>query len=363
MTNINYTYKGSIMNYRIFFAAVGLISLLTSSVALAQFQRNVVIEEFTSVTCAPCVTATKVLNEVIEEKGERVISVRYHMNIPSQGDPWYKASKGDVDVRSGAQVYNIFGIPAARVNGLSAKPTDKPDLLTAVNETLAMDAPVGIEVTQTRAEGNSINVSVDVTAGDDGLGAGYKLYVAVVECLIHEEEKVKNLPQYNGETEFFDVFRAFVNSANGEEIALNRGQKKTVQHSYTIDEDWQDEELFVVAFVQDEFTFEVVQAGYSSKLVASVTEVNPMPGYEFGQIIPNPATSNARVSFDLGNPESGVITLHSANGQLVRETDLGRLEAGNHLMNVETGELPAGVYTVTLRAGQYRASRKLLVVQ
>ena len=357
------------MNYRRLFATAGVIGLLTSSISWSQFQRNVVIEEFTSVTCEPCVIATKVMNEVMEEKGERVISVRYHMNIPEPGDPWYKPSKGDIDARSDKDMYNVLGIPHARVNGQTAVPQDKADLLTAVNETLRLGAPVGIKVTQAWGEGNSVNnnvnVSVDVTAGSDGLGDDYKLYIAVVEDFIHEEERVEDLSGYNGETEFFDVFRAFINSndARGEEITLNPDQKKTIQHSYTIDGDWQAEELFVVAFVQDEFSLEVVQSGYSPKLTLSVTEPYPMAGYAFEQIIPNPATLNARVKFSLGNGETGILTLHDANGALVRKTDLGKLEAGDHVVEVETVKLSAGVYTMTLRAGEYRASQKLLVVQ
>ena len=351
------------MNYRRLFATAGVIGLLTSSISWSQFQRNVVIEEFTSVTCIPCVTATKVMNEVMKEKGERVISVRYHMNIPEPGDPWYKPSKGDIDARS--DMYYVLGIPHARVNGQTAAPQNKADLLTAVNETLRLDPLVGINVTQAWVEGDSVNVSVDVTAESDGLGDDYKLYIAVVEDFIYEEERVEDLSGYNGETEFFDVFRAFINSngAHGEEITLNPDQKKTIQHSYTIDGDWQAEELFVVAFVQDEFSLEVVQSGYSPKLTLSVTEPYPMAGYAFEQIIPNPATLNARVKFSLGNGETGILTLHDANGALLRKTDLGKLEAGDHVVEVETAKLSAGVYTMTLRAGEYRASQKLLVVQ
>ena len=54
-------------------------------------KRLVLIEEFTSATCKPCVDADKVL-KVVAKLDSGIIALKYHLNIPSPGDPFYKAN-------------------------------------------------------------------------------------------------------------------------------------------------------------------------------------------------------------------------------------------------------------------------------
>jgi hypothetical protein len=77
-------------------------------------KRYVLIEEFTSATCPPCVQASEKLNAMVRvENG--LISVRYHMNWPAPGDPFNVANPTDNNARR--QYYGVNSIPFAAVMG------------------------------------------------------------------------------------------------------------------------------------------------------------------------------------------------------------------------------------------------------
>ena len=355
-------------DYRFLAVAAVLLGLwVVPTKMMAQFPRTVVIEEFTSITCAPCVAATKVLNEILEEKGGSVVTIRYHKNIPTPGDPWYVETKTSVDPRF--NLYDPVGLPHARVGGIAVNPTDKAETLTEVNSALQLDAPVKLEVTQNQGEGGSVDVSVDVTAGGDGLGVGYRLYVGIVESHIElSEAQIAQFEQelttrYNKETELHDLFRGFANNPNGQEVLLNSNENKNLTFSYDLGEDWNPEEIYVVAFIQDEFSLDVIQAGFSSKLPSSVREVSPVAGYELEAVFPNPTMQNARLNYTLAAPERVELSVYTTQGELVRSLDLGRVEGGTHSAELDLDGLPAGAYTLSLSAGRYLATEKLTIVK
>jgi hypothetical protein len=328
------------------FGLTSLIVIAGSSVALrAQFDRVVLIEEFTSVTCDPCVAATQVMNDVLAANEGNAIAVRYHVNFPLPGDPWYQAANSDVDTRT--NLYDVLGVPHARVDGLSRRPTNKSEMLTSVANQRQQSSPIQIDVSQSSTDVNKVGVNVDVTAGGDGLGGGYRLYVAVVEDYIEEEEDVKNLPGYNGETEFFDVFRAFVNGSSGDVITLNPNQTKNLSFTYDVQSDWVKEELYVVAFVQDEFTNDVVQTGFTGKLGSDAPYEHASPSEIELTVAPNPAQD--WISVESSKIRAGArpvsLQVHDALGNVVKRV---REEVEDQSIRLNVAGLPSGVYYLTM---------------
>jgi len=324
------------------------------------YPRIALIEEFTSVTCGPCAQITPVINAALKDAAGRAVSIRYHVNLPLPGDPWYKANQSQSDNRQ--SYYSLANPPQFHVDGrvLSSKDDIKPE--TSVQA--AATAPIKIEVTQTPTGDNQVDVSVKVTADGQGLdGDDYWLRIAVVESHI-EDHSVSGIPGYNGESEFEDVFRALVPSAQGQSIKLNPNQSKTFTASYTVGDGWQPDQLYVVAFVQNDFTsdlYSIVQAGYSSK--TSGVESEALAGYRFDRIAPNPARNNAVVDYALGSAGKVVVELHDMNGGLAASIDQGVQEAGDHRLNLDLGSVPSGTYTCTVRSGEFVESRRLVVVK
>ncbi|MGE3802414.1 MAG: Omp28-related outer membrane protein [Candidatus Kapaibacterium sp.] len=351
------------MNFQRLLGTIGAFSLIFTSIATAQHQRIVLIEDFSSVTCVNCPQAAEIVTKIAKENPERIVTIQWHLDIPGRNDPFYQQNKPHNDTR--AAYYGGFNaLPQVFVDGLSSGATNEATVRGDVNSQLDEPSPVALTLTHVN-DGGTYRVGVTANS-TEGLGDGYKLYVIAVEGLVERPESYfsKSQPYYK-ETAFHDLFRTFVSPVEGVTLKLNPKQSQTFNYTYTLGDDWDPTKMYIVAWVQDEFTNEVVQAGFSLRTGATstVTEPNPMVGYSLASIIPNPATEDVRIQFTLGNVESSRITLHDAYGKLVSETDLGRLEVGEHGIDLETAELVPGLYTVTLHAGEYRASQKLIVVK
>ncbi|MBE0648029.1 MAG: T9SS type A sorting domain-containing protein [Bacteroidales bacterium] len=48
-------------------------------------------------------------------------------------------------------------------------------------------------------------------------------------------------------------------------------------------------------------------------------------------------------------------------GQTVREIDLGKMNAGTHLVSLDLTGLPSGIYTCSVEAGGKQVSRKMMI--
>jgi hypothetical protein len=343
--------------------ALAVAFLGISGSAFAQgFPRNVVIEEFTSATCEPCKKATPIINDAVKNNNGRVFSVRYHMNIPSPGDPWYAANASENDGRK--TFYKVVPIPASRVNGLSATPTVEAEIVQRVNDGLAETSPVKLEVTQAM-EGGKVNVTVKATASADEGISGMTLMAAAVEGLIHvEANPVIGGGYWNEEKDIHDVFRKMISGMGGTAIDLDAGQTKTYTFSYTPSDDWQLHQMYVVAFVQDPFDNTVIQAGASAKIASSVDALSgTAAGFSLGTAVPNPVRDAVAISYSLGSPEQVVIEVRDLAGALVATVDEGRREVGTFQARLDLRGVPSGVYAYTIRAGEYRETKMLTVVR
>jgi hypothetical protein len=340
--------------------ALAVAFLGISGSAFGQFPRNVVIEEFTSATCGPCVTATPIINDIIKDNIGRVFSVRYHMNFPSAGDPWYAANPSENNGRK--THHGVIGIPASRVNGLSATPTEKGEMVQRVSDAMAETSPVKLEVTQA-LEGGKVNVTVKATASANEGVIGLTLMVAAVEGYAHIDTLA--VSGWNKEKEFHDIFRKMISGMEGAAVDLDAGQTKTYTFSYTPTDDWQLHEMFVVAFLEDRFDANrVIQAAASPKIAAGVD--NPsgtVANFSLGTAVPNPARDAVAISYSLGSPEQVVIEVRDLAGALVATVDEGRREVGTFQARLDLRGVPSGVYAYTIRAGEYRETKMLTVVR
>ena len=68
-------------------------------------------------------------------------------------------------------------------------------------------------------------------------------------------------------------------------------------------------------------------------------------------VYPNPAVNNFNVAFELTETADLNINLVNAIGQTLRTIKTGNFVAGEHILNVNTADLAAGTYFVTIRNG------------
>ena len=88
---------------------------------------------------------------------------------------------------------------------------------------------------------------------------------------------------------------------------------------------------------------------------------------------PNPFNPSTWIPFQLGHVELVTLNIYDVEGQLVRKIDLGCLTAGNYAQpdraiywdgQTENGELvSSGTYFYQLQAGDYRETRKMVILK
>ena len=229
--------------------------LCLASMTMQAQQRLVMFEQFTSSTCAPyCRQLNELLNPWLAANAEKVVVVRYQMNWPGAGDPYYTAEGG---VRR--TYYNVSGVPAAFTNGVenggSSIQAMFNNIVNAINTGYTQPAQATITGAFS-VSGTTISIQGSVTPLISG--SGYKVYVVV------NEKKTYGNHGSNGETEFHHVMMKMFPNGSGQEVTLTAGT--AIPFSYTYDmatthvEEMDD--LEVAVFVQNVSTKAILNAAY-----------------------------------------------------------------------------------------------------
>ncbi|MDH7515665.1 MAG: Omp28-related outer membrane protein [Bacteroidota bacterium] len=234
--------------------------LLTASV-FAQSPRFVLFEEATNASCPPCARENPTFQKYIERPhiASRAVTVIYHASWPGR-DVMYSANPAMHTARI-VDYYGINGVPTVVVNGRPpARVTGgwdgAPSDTIALNNALARypeTSPLAITVSE-QASGSQVDVEVAVTSSE--AVSGKKLRIVVVEGY-HFYASAGT----NGEKDFPYIARAMLPSPAGIDFAIAANETKRFDQSFTLDAEWNAEALFVVAFIQDDATREVLQVG------------------------------------------------------------------------------------------------------
>lgn len=239
-------------------AAAVLVLVIAAGSASAQFtgkyKRYKLLEQFTSATCPPCKTAAPFVEEAVKLSND-VISVRYHMNFPAPGDPWNVMNPRDNSTRRG--LYNVSGIPYLRVGG--TKNLNPNEGTAAINSLISEIPPTSMAKIEVKQNGGK----VDVIVTTDRAISGAKLHFTTVQRSVTIADLPQTLPNSNKETTFGDIMMFMYPDANG--TAVNQGAGETKTYTFTpgfgSGREWNPANLYGIAFLQDDATLEIIQAG------------------------------------------------------------------------------------------------------
>lgn len=216
-------------------------------------------EEFTSSTCGPCATFNTPFVPWTETNADDITLIKYQMNWPGSGDPYYTNEGG---VRRG--FYGVTWVPWLVGDGGFLN-TNMADVTSFYNE--AMDNPSFAAITSTHTlSGTTMDIVTTVLpyAGFENS----RVHVIVFEYLTTE-----NVAS-NGETEFHHVMMKMVPDANG--TATDFVDREPVTYTQSVDldgtnvEEWDD--LGVIVIVQDYLTGAVYQSAYSMESATFATD-------------------------------------------------------------------------------------------
>jgi hypothetical protein len=251
-----------------------ILAVIMSLNIFAASPRMILVEEATNASCGPCASQNPGFIENIKSQmdNKNIIPVIYHAWWPGS-DVMY--SENPDQNRTRIQYYGVSGVPSVRVNGESTLEANgyyagAPGNDAEVNRLIDKyqgTSPLTINVTQTM---NGLTATIDVEVSSDDAISGKKLHVACVEAYHYYENAGSN-----GEKEFEYVMRRMApSSANGDDFSIGAGETKNFQYEVQLTDEFHSELMYSVAFVQDNSSKEVLQAGSTEIPVPNIIQAS-----------------------------------------------------------------------------------------
>jgi hypothetical protein len=210
--------------------------------------RRVAMEEFTSSTCSPCASFNSGFVPWCNNHPD-ITLVKYQMNWPGAGDPYYTAEGG---VRR--NYYGVSYVPDLYVNGTQTN-TNVNAVQVAYNQGLSLTSFIDI-ASKFTITGTTIHVTTNILPWDN---------VGNVKVLTIVMEKITTQNTGgNGETSFHHVMMDMIPDGSG--ATVNLQYATPVQLKYDVNlastnvEQYDD--LLVAVLVQNPSTKEMLQSDY-----------------------------------------------------------------------------------------------------
>lgn len=275
----------------------------------ADSPRMVLVEGFTNTYCGPCGSNNPIFHPWLKERQDQLIPLMYHVHWPVDNDPFNIHNKPMVNSR--LQMYQSmtgggFSAPSAVVDGLFYRPSIQgADYLDAIynniNGRLGETSPIDIELSLVQ-DGDQLVANIEVASSADF--SNTTLYVVLSEYFVPE---LPNNQGNNGETEFHWVPRKMIPTNSGTSFSIGANGSTTYEFFSDIDAEWDETQMYAVAFIQDNQTNEVYQAAVSKEFVkidvdligAKFNKVSPGGMVEIPISITNPLTQRIDVKLSV----------------------------------------------------------------
>ncbi len=284
----------------------------------------VVVENFTNTGCGPCAKFAPVLDQVVNERLGDVICLKYHGVYPDPEDPFYLAEKDNLDKR--IAFYGVNSYPTFIVNGTQLNYSLSPTLLNGIfTGAASIDMKYDIKISSSVAD-HTLKVDGNVSSPIDVEDASnLRLFVAAIEEYYEAPTAFSN-----GEKEMEYVVKRIMPDGDGATFAQSMEKDKAYDFSYSCDLNsfYDEDELGVVAFVQDISTKQIVGSAYIPKKAvaadyANLISVNDTPDFIctpdfYGNVTFRNDGDNVLTSVKLNVEVNGVAHTYNWTGSLAR---------------------------------------------
>ncbi|MEO6760744.1 MAG: T9SS type A sorting domain-containing protein, partial [Saprospiraceae bacterium] len=157
-----------------------------------------------------------------------------------------------------------------------------------------------------------------------------------------------NMTTPNGEAVHYNVFRKMLPDLNGVPFTpASFGQTNTYTFNYALNPAWNANEMYVVAFLQNPTTKDVLNSG--TKFDPAVSATKEAAPRQSLRIAPNPVNDQAIVQLDDDQAEQ--VEVFAGNGQRV----LATFSNEQNTVTLATGRFAPGIYylKITGKKGVY----------
>ncbi|MDR1973804.1 MAG: chitobiase/beta-hexosaminidase C-terminal domain-containing protein [Bacteroidales bacterium] len=226
-------------------------SVYVPDAADAVYPIKYLVEHFTSSTCGPCAGNNTTMNPYYDEQeaAGKLIFVKYQVNWPGNGDPYYVAA--DAGARVG--YYGINSVPTMVGNA----------------STFSSKTVLGSRLTAFEGTKSYMSISIDSAYISQGAGAEKNIYIeytvtskltteATVQTIVFENVTTKNRGT-NGEREFHHVVMKMFPDGRGNKATFKKDSTYKFVYTHNMSTTFMEEfsDLQAVVFIQNDKTKEI----------------------------------------------------------------------------------------------------------
>ncbi|MEO0043392.1 MAG: hypothetical protein RL329_2840 [Bacteroidota bacterium] len=291
-----------------FVLKVCLLALYAPFSLVAQtVPKYVLLEHFTNSRCGNCAASNPAFYARLGSLfGENAHHISIHSRIPYTSCLFYQGNTAPQDTR--ADFYGVVGTPVVSLNGGAVQSVSNVSVGILQGEA-AKRSPIGIQVTEFLS-GSNVNATIQVKTYGAVPAGTYKLYAAQVLKRVNQATP-------NGESIHYDVFRKWMVNDGVAFTPAAIGSSLSISYTYPNETVWSSNENYLVVFVQNTATKEVLNSGtkFDPTLPAPTYETNSLS--QKIHLYPNPATTDLTLELEDLNAES--FSIFNAQGQMIEK--------------------------------------------
>jgi len=303
------------------------LSLLTIPL-ISQVDRKVIVEHFTNTRCSVCASKNPALFELLNDYPE-VLHVAFHPSSPYSNCMFSQHNPVENDTRT--NFYGIYGgTPRVVLQG------DVIGFQTPILTQQQLEAQLGImsdysiTVQQEEQDGGEVDVTIEIEKVS-GSSNDLNLYAVIVEEFI-------DYTSPNGEDGHNNVFRRVIAD---EAVSLpSAGNTAIVEKTYSLDPEWGDTQMYILAILQESSTKEIMQTERSENLTGGPSFISESKGDKIENLFyPNPSKDYIKLAPEFSGRFINA-NIYSIYGQLIARHPVGD--------KIDVTNLGSGQYIVLL---------------
>ena len=310
----------------------------------------VLLEIGTGTGCPYCPGAAMGADDLVEA-GKPVAVIEYHNYNPAS-DPFSNTAAA---VRTG--YYGITSYPTAVFDGLSSVVSGSQTqslyltYLPFVEDREDVKVGMGIMFTTTTTE-RGYHVVVTLMKYGPVVGDNFVLQFAVTESDIAFN--------WHGQSKLDYVERLMLPDAYGTPVDIANNNTIELDYDFDIDSTWNEDNLEVVAFVQNLDTKEIMNGHKEMLQYVGIGETTAND-ISFSTY-PNPVSESATISFNLDKAAQTSIDIYSLQGKQISTLVNANLTAGEHqIIWSPNSTISNGIYLMKVDIGGKMFSKKIAV--
>jgi len=213
--------------------------------------------------------------------------------------------------------------------------------------------PVSISFNNTEIKGDSISFSVNIKKLAPVKDGYYVLHLAITESNINYQWQNQDILNF--------VERKMLPDANGTHIDLINSQEIDIPFSFSPGDDWNIEELELVAFIQNLDDKEIIN-GHKEKLISVGTD-KLISRKTAPKIYPNPSSGILNVSFQTQSAISKIsLKILDLTGREIAEINKTIYNKGDHKLQWNlNNNLQNGTYILKLSVNNKAFTNKIII--